>query len=64
MTASSQIVSLDARRAAARPAAEQLPDPIPSAQMTLVDHLTEWARMRIDEGVFRAGMRMPSIRQL
>ncbi|MFX8094743.1 hypothetical protein ABTK72_20950, partial [Acinetobacter baumannii] len=61
MTASSQIVSLDARRAAARPAAEQLPDPIPSAQMTLVDQLTEWARMRIDEGVFRAGMRMPSI---
>ena len=64
MTASSQIVSLDARRATARPAAEQLPDPIPSAQMTLVDQLTEWARMRIDERVFRAGMRMPSIRQL
>ncbi len=64
MTASPQIVSLDARRAAARPAAEQLPDPIPSAQMTLVDQLTEWARMRIDERVFRAGMRMPSIRQL
>ncbi|WP_164171158.1 GntR family transcriptional regulator, partial [Stenotrophomonas maltophilia] len=57
-------ISLDARRAAARPAAEQLPDPIPSAQMTLVDQLTEWARMRIDERVFRAGMRMPSIRQL
>ncbi|CAJ0818422.1 MULTISPECIES: PLP-dependent aminotransferase family protein [Ralstonia] len=64
MTVSSQVVSLDARRAAARPAAEQLPDPIPSAQMTLVDQLTEWARMRIDERVFRAGMRMPSIRQL
>ncbi|MGM3275855.1 PLP-dependent aminotransferase family protein [Ralstonia sp. 24A2] len=64
MTASSHIVSLDAHRAATRPAAEQLPDPIPSAQMTLVDQLTEWARMRIDERVFRAGMRMPSIRQL
>lgn len=64
MTPSSPIVSLDARRTAARPAAEQLPDPIPSAQMTLVDQLTEWARMRIDERVFRAGMRMPSIRQL
>jgi len=43
---------------------EQLPDPIPSAQMTLVEQLTEWARLRIDERVFRAGMRMPSIRQL
>ncbi|MFJ5381333.1 PLP-dependent aminotransferase family protein [Cupriavidus sp. CER94] len=42
----------------------QLPDPIPSAQMTLVEQLTEWARLRIDERVFRAGMRMPSIRQL
>lgn len=41
-----------------------LPDPIPSAQMTLVEQLTEWARLRIDERVFRAGMRMPSIRQL
>lgn len=64
MNPTSHIISLDARRAAARPAAEQLPDPIPSAQMTLVDQLTEWARMRIDERVFRAGMRMPSIRQL
>ncbi|WP_316901534.1 PLP-dependent aminotransferase family protein [Ralstonia edaphi] len=64
MNSTPHIISLDARRAAARPAAEQLPDPIPSAQMTLVDQLTEWARMRIDERVFRAGMRMPSIRQL
>ena len=46
------------------PPTERLPDPIPSAQMTLVEQLTEWARMRIDERVFRAGMRMPSIRQL
>jgi len=43
---------------------ERMPDPVPSAQMTLVEQLTEWARMRIDERVFRAGMRMPSIRQL
>jgi len=43
---------------------DRLPDPVPSAQMTLVEQLTEWARMRIDERVFRAGMRMPSIRQL
>ena len=43
---------------------ERMPDPVPSAQMTLVEQLTEWARLRIDERVFRAGMRMPSIRQL
>lgn len=43
---------------------ERLPDPVPSGQMTLVSQLTEWARLRIDERVFRAGMRMPSIRQL
>lgn len=41
-----------------------LPGPVPSSQMTLVGQLTEWARMRIDERVFRPGMRMPSIRQL
>ncbi|QET01009.1 PLP-dependent aminotransferase family protein [Cupriavidus pauculus] len=46
------------------PGTERLPDPVPSAQMTLVEQLTEWARLRIDERVFRAGMRMPSIRQL
>ncbi|CAG9178548.1 PLP-dependent aminotransferase family protein [Cupriavidus respiraculi] len=46
------------------PPAGSLPDPVPSTQMTLVGQLTEWARMRIDERVFRAGMRMPSIRQL
>lgn len=45
-------------------AADSLPDPVPSAQMTLVGQLTEWARMRIEERVFRPGMRMPSIRQL
>lgn len=44
--------------------AGRLPGPVPSAQMTLVGQLTEWARMRIDERVFRPGMRMPSIRQL
>lgn len=49
---------------AGKPVAGALPDPVPSTQMTLVGQLTEWARMRIDERVFRAGMRMPSIRQL
>jgi DNA-binding transcriptional MocR family regulator len=51
-------------RIAAPAPAGRLPDPVPSTQMTLVGQLTEWARMRIDERVFRAGMRMPSIRQL
>lgn len=50
--------------AASSSPAGALPDPIQSAQMTLVDQLTEWARMRVDERVFRPGMRMPSIRQL
>ncbi|TWG89162.1 hypothetical protein L602_000100000520 [Cupriavidus gilardii J11] len=47
-----------------RAIAGSLPGPVPSSQMTLVGQLTEWARMRIDERVFRPGMRMPSIRQL
>lgn len=41
-----------------------LPDLVPSGQMTLVEQVTQWARLRIEDGVFRAGMRMPSIRQL
>lgn len=34
------------------------------ARTTLVDQLVYWARLRIEERVFRAGMRMPSIRAL
>ena len=33
-------------------------------QMTLVDQLVAWAERRIQEQVFRPGMRMPSVRQL
>lgn len=44
--------------------AERLPDLVPSGHMTLVEQVTQWASMRIDERVFHAGMRMPSIRQL
>ncbi|MES2879896.1 MAG: PLP-dependent aminotransferase family protein [Pseudomonadota bacterium] len=32
--------------------------------MTLVDQLVQWALLRIQEQVFRPGMRMPSVRQL
>jgi len=32
--------------------------------LTLVDQLVQWGRHRIDERVFRPGMRMPSIRKL
>lgn len=45
-------------------ASEQIPAPVESAQLTLVDQLVQWARRRIDERVFRPGMRMPSIRRL
>lgn len=33
-------------------------------QVTLVDQLVQWAEHRIQEQVFRPGMRMPSVRQL
>ncbi len=36
-------------------------DQIPAPQLTLVDQLVQWGRRRIDERVFRPGMRMPSI---
>lgn len=42
----------------------QIPAPHDTATMTLVDQLVQWARRRIDERVFRPGMRMPSIRKL
>jgi DNA-binding transcriptional MocR family regulator len=41
-----------------------IPAPHDTAALTLVDQLVQWARRRIDERVFRAGMRMPSIRKL
>jgi DNA-binding transcriptional MocR family regulator len=43
---------------------EQIPPPVGSDQMTLVEQLVMWARRRIDERVFRPGLRMPSIRRL
>lgn len=42
----------------------QIPAPHDTATLTLVDQLVRWARRRIDERVFRPGMRMPSIRKL
>lgn len=41
-----------------------IPAPHGAPQLTLVDQLVQWGRRRIDERVFRPGMRMPSIRQL
>ncbi|MDC6128376.1 PLP-dependent aminotransferase family protein, partial [Burkholderia gladioli] len=43
---------------------DQIPAPHDTATLTLVDQLVQWARRRIDERVFRPGMRMPSIRKL
>jgi DNA-binding transcriptional MocR family regulator len=43
---------------------DQIPAPHDSSTLTLVDQLVQWARRRIDERVFRPGMRMPSIRKL
>jgi DNA-binding transcriptional MocR family regulator len=42
----------------------QIPAPNDASSLTLVDQLVQWARRRIEERVFRAGMRMPSIRKL
>ena len=36
----------------------------PNRQTSLVDQLVHWAEHRIQEQVFRPGMRMPSVRQL
>ena len=41
----------------------QIPAPHDTATLTLVDQLVQWARRRIDERVFRPGLRMPSIRK-
>ena len=45
-------------------ASDQIPAPVASTQLTLVDQLVQWGRRRIDERIFRPGMRMPSIRKL
>src|ERR1700761_7304244 len=42
----------------------QIPAPHDTASLTLVEQLVLWARRRIEERVFRPGMRMPSIRKL
>jgi DNA-binding transcriptional MocR family regulator len=41
-----------------------IPAPHGASSLTLVDQLVQWARRRIEERVFRPGMRMPSIRKL
>jgi DNA-binding transcriptional MocR family regulator len=41
-----------------------IPAPHDASPLTLVEQLVTWARRRIEERVFRPGMRMPSIRQL
>jgi DNA-binding transcriptional MocR family regulator len=43
---------------------DQIPAPHDAATLTLVDQLVQWGRRRIEERVFRPGMRMPSIRKL
>jgi len=43
---------------------DQIPAPHDASALTLVDQLVQWARRRIEERVFRPGMRMPSIRKL
>jgi DNA-binding transcriptional MocR family regulator len=45
-------------------ALDQIPAPHDAAALTLVNQLVQWGRRRIDERVFRPGMRMPSIRKL
>ncbi|TAM07499.1 MAG: PLP-dependent aminotransferase family protein [Paraburkholderia sp.] len=43
---------------------DQIPAPHDAATLTLVEQLVQWGRRRIEERVFRPGMRMPSIRKL
>ena len=45
-------------------ALDQIPAPHGASPLTLVEQLVQWARRRIEERVFRPGMRMPSIRKL
>src|ERR1700761_1769566 len=41
-----------------------IPAPYGASSLTLVEQLVRWACRRIEERVFRPGMRMPSIRKL
>jgi DNA-binding transcriptional MocR family regulator len=41
-----------------------IPTPVNSDQLTLVEQLVQWVRRRVDERVFRPGLRLPSIRKL
>ncbi|MGH8779021.1 PLP-dependent aminotransferase family protein [Paraburkholderia sp.] len=43
---------------------DQIPAPHDASSTTLVEQLVQWGRHRIEERVFRPGMRMPSIRKL
>lgn len=45
-------------------ALDLIPAPHGASPLTLVEQLVQWARRRIEERVFRPGMRMPSIRKL
>lgn len=45
-------------------ALDLIPAPHGASSLTLVEQLVQWARRRIEERVFRPGMRMPSIRKL
>lgn len=45
-------------------ALDLIPAPHSASSLTLVEQLVQWARRRIEERVFRPGMRMPSIRKL
>jgi DNA-binding transcriptional MocR family regulator len=56
--------SLPSASSASSAASRQIPAPHDTATLTLVDQLVQWGRRLIDERVFRAGMRMPSIRSL
>ena len=43
---------------------DTIPAPVNSDQLTLVEQLVQWVRRRVDERVFRPGLRLPSIRKL
>src|SRR5450830_556881 len=47
-----------------QPARTLLDPSVLGSSLTLVDQLVQWAELRIQEQVFRPGMRMPSVRQL
>ena len=55
---------LTPRDAPARPSLSPDPGSAADRSASLVDQLVQWAEHRIQEHVFRAGMRLPSVRQL